>query len=205
MAERDFVFALTDGVFAGSFAVRTYALGLEHAESGSLLGQDCAGAAAGGTGFLICTTGNGGGKNSFTFLPNVTTTGNSTWRWATSGVTPMVGFYYHVIGVWNKEEAKAYIYVNGELCNTVDAPGEFRFANEGCNWFCVGGDASANGAEAGWRGDVVIARVYNKPLTEEEVKKLWEPVRILEENAPKPMVANVSYSSGYPVWQHHHP
>ena len=66
---------------------------------------------AGGTGFLICTTGNGGGKNSFTFLPNVSTTGNSTWRWATSGVTPMVGFYYHVIGVWNKEEAKAYIYV----------------------------------------------------------------------------------------------
>ena len=153
---------------------------------------------AGGTGFLINRLSNGP-QNSFTFLPNVSTTGSSTWRWTTSNVFPQSGFYYHVIGVYNKEEAKSYIYVNGELCNTVDSPGDFRFANAGCNWFCVGGDASANGAEAGWRGDVVIARVYNKPLTEEEVKELWEPVRILEENAPKPMVANVSYSSGYPV------
>ena len=138
---------------------------------------------AGGTGFLICTTGNGGGKNSFTFLPNVSTTGNSTWRWATSGVTPMVGFYYHVIGVWNKEEAKAYIYVNGELCNTVDAPGEFRFANEGCNWFCVGGDASGSGAEAGWTGDIILARVYDKPLTGEEAGVLWNIVKEQENSA----------------------
>ena len=137
---------------------------------------------AGGTGFLICTTSNGGGKNSFTFLPNVSTTGASTWRWATSGVTPMVGFYYHVIGVWNKEEAKAYIYVNGELCNAVDAPGEFRFANEGCNWFCVGGDASASGAEAGWTGDIILARVYDKPLTGEEAGVLWNIVKE-QENA----------------------
>ena len=119
---------------------------------------------AGGTGFLICKTGNGNGKNSFTFLPNVTTTGASTWRWTTSGVTPLAGFYYHVIGVWNKEEGKAYIYVNGELKNAIDAPGDLRFANEGCNWFCVGGDASGSGAEAGWTGDIILARVYDKPL-----------------------------------------
>lgn len=138
---------------------------------------------AGGTGFLICKTGNGGGKNSFTFLPNVTTDGASTWRWTTSGVTPLAGFYYHVIGVWNKEEGKSYIYVNGELMNAIDAPGDLRFANEGCNWFCVGGDASGSGAEAGWTGDIILARVYDKPLTGEDAAVLWNIVKEQEDKA----------------------
>ena len=56
----------------------------------------------GGTGFLV-TTISGSRQNEWCFLPNVTTTGNSTWRWTTSGVVPRSGIYYHVIGVWNKE------------------------------------------------------------------------------------------------------
>ena len=132
----------------------------------------------GGTGFLVCKTNasGSGGKNVFTFLPNVTESGNSTWRWVTSGVVPAPKTYYHVVGVWNKEEAKAYIYVNGELCNTVDAPGQFRFANSGCNWFCIGGDADHNGGGQGWTGDVAIARAYDKSLTGEEVALLWNSI-----------------------------
>jgi len=130
----------------------------------------------GGTGFLINTRAYAPG-NTFTFLPNVTTNGNSTWRWAYSGVAPVSDFYYHVIGVWNKEEAKAYIYVDGVLCNAVDAPGNFRFANAGCNWFCVGGDASTGAGEAAWEGDVVIARVYDKALDGDDVAALWNAVK----------------------------
>ncbi len=140
---------------------------------------------SGGTGFLICTqsASGSGGKNVFTFLPNVTTTGASTWRWCTSGVTPVSGFYYHVIGVWNKEEQKAYIYVDGELKNTIDAPGELRFANAGCNWFCVGGDADPNSGGQSWNGDVVIARVYDKALTSDEASALWKAVETQEKEA----------------------
>ena len=139
----------------------------------------------GGTGFLICTTSasGSGGKNVFTYLPNVSTSGASTWRWTTSGVVPLSGFYYHVIGVWNKEEQKSYIYVDGQLRNTIDAPGDFRFAQSGCNWFCIGGDASANGAEAGWNGSLYIARVYDKPLTSEDVALLWGAVGEKEKEA----------------------
>ena len=132
---------------------------------------------SGGTGFLICKTdaAGSGGKNVFTFLPNVTTTGSSTWRWVTSGVVPQTKTYYHVVGVWNQEKGKTYIYVDGVLCNTVDAPGNFRFANEGCNWLCLGGDpANASKANAGWKGDIVVARVYDKPLVEGEVEALWK-------------------------------
>ena len=127
----------------------------------------------GGTGFLICKTNADGRQNEFTFLPNVTTTGNSTWRWTNSGVVPHPKTYYHVVGVWNKEESKAYIYVNGELCNTIDASGDFRFANAGCNWFCIGGDADPNGGGQGWAGDVVIARAYDKAITRGEAAALW--------------------------------
>ena len=57
---------------------------------------------AGGTGFLICKEGQGGHPACITFLPNVSTTGKSTWRWAQSDVTPEPGRYYHVVGVWDK-------------------------------------------------------------------------------------------------------
>ncbi len=130
----------------------------------------------GGTGFLINSRSNGP-VNSFTFLPNVSTNGGSTWRWATSGVVPVSGFYYHVIGVWNKEEAKAYVYVDGVLCNAVDAPGEFHFAVSTCNWFCIGGDASNGAGELAWEGDIAIARVYDKALDGEEVTALWNAVK----------------------------
>ena len=130
----------------------------------------------GGTGFLICKTNSSGRQNEWTFLPNVTENGNSTWRWTNSGIVPQAKTFYHVVGVWNKAAQKAYIYVDGELKNTVDAPGEFRFANAGCNWFCIGGDADPSGGGQGWKGDVVIARAYDKPLTQEEVDLLWNSI-----------------------------
>ena len=138
---------------------------------------------AGGLGFLISTI-SGSRQNEITFLPNVTTTGGSTWRWTTSGVVPQAGVYYHVVGVWNKEDQKASIYVNGELKNTIDAPGELHFASAGCNWFCIGGDPSgASSADAAWCGDVVLARVYDQPLDRRQAQYLWNHVADGTENA----------------------
>ena len=112
-------------------------------------------------------------QNEFTFLPNVSTTGNSTWRWTTSGVVPEAGKFYHIIGVFDQLNCKARIYVDGKLCNEVDAPGIFRFANDGCKWFCIGGDPGSNNSIGNsWRGDVALARVYGKALTDKEVQKL---------------------------------
>ena len=129
----------------------------------------------GGTGFLICKTTTDGRQNEFTFLPNVTETGSSTWRWVNSSTVPEPQKFYHVVGVWNKEQATASIYVNGVLCKTVDAPGDFKFASAGCNWFCLGGDpANASSANASWKGDLVIARAYDKPLVSAEVIALWK-------------------------------
>ena len=85
--------------------------------------------------------------------------------------------FYHVVGVWNAEEHKSYIYVNGELKNTINAPGLFRLASSNCNWFGIGADpGGATSAHNAWNGDVAIARVYSKPLTQEDVAYLWNKV-----------------------------
>ena len=76
--------------------------------SGTIPNQECKPFSAmqsGGTGFLVTTT-SGARKNEICFLPNTSTNGKSTWRWATSGIVPQPKVYYHVVGVWNKQEGK---------------------------------------------------------------------------------------------------
>ena len=132
---------------------------------------------AGGTGLMICKKKNGlNGEDEITFLPNVSADGTkSKWIWCTSGVTPEVGTFYDVVGVWNKEEGKAYVYINGELANTVDAAGELHLPdNEAARWFGIGCDAGPKGGQLGGNWDIVSVKVYDAPLTEYDVKMIYE-------------------------------
>lgn len=154
---------------------------------------------SGGTGFLISTT-SGSRQNELTFLPNVSTSGSSTWRWTTSGIVPKSRTYYHVIGVWNKQEKKSYIYVDGELRKTIDAPGSYIHPTSGATWFCLGGDpANATSAQSGWSGDLVLARIYDKPLEPSEVAALWNEVAKFQANAEPDMITDISFLSGMAV------
>ena len=161
---------------------------------------------AGGTGFLICTTSHAkvSGQHEITFLPNTSSTGSSTWRWATSGIEPEPHAYYHVVGVWNKTAGKAYIYVNGELKNTVSAPGNLIFPKSGAVWWCIGGDASTGNGGNGFPGEVAIARVYDKPLSAAQVGYLWDDVKDLSDLSLPDMVSGVSYYDGLAVRQGQH-
>lgn len=152
---------------------------------------------AGGTGLMVCKT-SGSRGNELTFLPNVSTTGKSSWKWATSGIVPQPKQYYHVVGVWDKVEKKAKIYVDGVLKNAVDAEGELVLPKANSQWFGVGCDAGPS-AQLGWNGDVVLARVYDAALTEDEVGKLWEDVKRYEDNASATLVDNVQYCDGLAV------
>lgn len=112
------------------------------------------------------------------FNPNVTTDGNSHWGTVNSSLSPKAGVYYHIVGVWDKQQKKACIYVNGEKDAEVELPGSFRFPNTGCRWFGIGGDPDASDkASNAWCGDVAIARVYNDALTPAEVKTLWNDMK----------------------------
>ncbi|MCI1640627.1 MAG: hypothetical protein LKI42_05070 [Bacteroidales bacterium] len=131
---------------------------------------------SGGTGFLISKASRG---TQLTFLPNVSTSGSSNWIWTGSGINPEAGRYYHAVGVWNKEAGKTYIYVDGELKGTQTASGSFvPPSSTDCYWFGIGADAGTGGGEAAWKGDIVLARVYDDPLTAGQVKALYDAVKI---------------------------
>lgn len=132
---------------------------------------------AGGTGFLICTQSHAlvSGQNEITFLPNTSSTGTtSTWRWAVSGVQPKSDVWYDVVGVWNQEEGKAYVYVNGELKNTVSAPGKLKLATAKSVWWGIGCDANATNGGNSFPGKVAVARAFDAPLNAEQVKALYK-------------------------------
>ncbi len=128
---------------------------------------------AGGTGIMVCTTSRGSqGKNEFTFLPCV----GGTYRWATAGFAPEKGVFYHLVGVWDKEEGKAKLFINGNLVSSVAASGTYTEPSANSLWFCIGGDASDSAPTNGWKGDIVLTRVYDDPLTAAQVKALWTDV-----------------------------
>ena len=152
---------------------------------------------AGGTGFLISTI-DGARQNEITFLPNVSTSGSSTWRWATSHVVPRSKVFYHVVGVWDRTAKKAHVYVNGELCNTVDASGSLVFPSTGSRWFGIGCDPDGSNGNNGWSGDIAMARIYDDPLTAEQVAQLWQQVSILQSQVAPDMVTDVDFISNLP-------
>ena len=157
---------------------------------------------AGGTGLMVCKKNNSLNKdqNEYIFLPNVSENGKSSWKWAVSGVFPTPKVYRHIVGVWNQEEGKAYVYVDGELKNTIDAAGNLNFAKAGANWFCIGGDSQPNGnGQLGWIGDVVLARAYDKPLTQSEVDLLWDEIATMQEDAQVDFITDVDFYSGVAV------
>ena len=146
--------------------------------SGSLPDKECkpfSSHQTGGTGLMLCKTGKSvNGGNEFTFLPYI----GESYRYTVSGVTPQPKMFYHVVGVWNKEEGKTYIYVDGELKGTAEVEGEFKFPTAKSGWFGIGCDPSGNKGNTSWTGEVAIARIYNDPLTADQVAALYKQVDV---------------------------
>ena len=125
---------------------------------------------SGGTGFLITKTEKG---KTITFLPYV----GDGYKWCDSKVVPEVGRFYHVVGVWDKSAGKAHIYIDGKLSGSIDASGNFKFGSQA--WFGIGCDAGSS-SESSWNGDVAVARVYDKPLSADEVALLYDEVKLAD-------------------------
>ncbi len=90
----------------------------------------------------------------------------SGWNFAVSHVQVVPGQLYHVFGVWDGKDIKCY--VDGELKATVGANG-FKHKS-GAHYMGVAGnynsDVKFNGS---WNGTVVVARLYDNPLTAEQI------------------------------------
>lgn len=126
----------------------------------------------GGTGIMLSDASHGG---DISFLLNLSSMGKSSWIRTGSKIVPVVGKYYHVVGVWDAKAQSASIYVNGELCGESRAEGALNMpANTRSRWFCIGGDASPMLAQSAFSGEVVLSRVYGDALDATQVNNLWK-------------------------------
>lgn len=90
--------------------------------------------------------------------------------------TPPLDVWTHLVGIWNQEEGKAYLYVNGEKVGETDAEGEYNTPN--AQYLFVGCDAtSSEKGEHSLPGDYAIYRLYDKPLSAEEVAAAYAEVK----------------------------
>lgn len=84
------------------------------------------------------------------------------------------GQWVHAVGVVDGSSVK--LYVNGELASEIQVEGPVEYtSNANAHNFVIGGDSSASGnAEYLSNASVSFARLYDRALTEEEIKLLDE-------------------------------
>lgn len=127
----------------------------------------------GGMAIMIANTSRGKGLE---FIQH----NGSAWCFASTDIIPDPDVYYHVVGVWDKAAGKIHCYVNGELKKSVDCNGikHMVVGTNRARAFCIGGNTQSNTQLNGaWNGDVAIARIYDDPLTADEIKELYENVK----------------------------
>ena len=95
------------------------------------------------------------------------------WKYIDSGVTPEADKYYYVVGTWSTD-GTANIYVDGVLKATrTDAGTSLTLPSETEQCIGIGGSITETGIQRAFNGAVVIARLYDVALTEEQIKTLY--------------------------------
>ena len=114
----------------------------------------------------------------FKYLPNI-----GGWFWTpldandSSSNATEKGVFYHVVGSWDKDTKTTKLYVNGILVSTrVATSNTLTFPAGGSQWIGIGGDPYDNSIAQVWHGDIAVARVYGRALTDAEVGKLYNRV-----------------------------
>ena len=141
------------------------------------------GTQGGGIGLMTCKKEKSpnSNQNPWTFLVGTkNSSGSNEWKFITDQNTPSTGVFYHLVGVYSTSGAK--LYVNGvKVAETSFTAAFFPITNKH-NSFHLFGDPTES-PESGWNtlytcqqgtsGEMAIARMYGKSLTDAEVKALY--------------------------------
>ena len=121
-----------------------------------------------------------GTKKDLTFLicGDVEPTDKKVWRFIGSGIIPVPGQWYHVIGTWDKATGIARIYVDGKLAKEEQLPANIKmhWSTLGENaYFTIGANSQKGNAEApvmnnSWEGGVTATRIYSGALAPEQIE-----------------------------------
>lgn len=91
-----------------------------------------------------------------------------------SNVKAIPGRYYHVVATYDKKLHMVDLYIDGKLRATANTTGDFVFSeSQTAQWIGIGGDSSPAGiddyAQYPLNGNIMLARMYGKYLTRDEV------------------------------------
>lgn len=97
-----------------------------------------------------------------------------------SDVTVKKGKFYHVVAVYDKKEGKLRMFVDGKTAGSMRVSGSFGFpSKKDAQWIAVGGDCNGSGnTQFRLTGDIAVARMYDKALSQEEAKLLYEDLQV---------------------------
>lgn len=135
---------------------------------------------SGGTGFVFAKASHTSGHGHFCFILNTDGSGSAAFNWTDCGYMPEQGKWHHAVGVYDKNAQKIFLYMDGELKSTGEAPGNYVQPAAKAGYWIVGGDPSGNDAAsctAAFKGNIAIARVYDAVLTADQVKALYDKVK----------------------------
>ena len=100
-----------------------------------------------------------------------------SWKSPASSIVPVPNQYYHVVGIVDINAGVASIYVDGKFESSVNINGDFKFqeTSSDARWFGIGADPNAKDlGEASFYGEVVVARLYDAPMSASEVKACYD-------------------------------
>ncbi|NDV46620.1 hypothetical protein D0T49_06125 [Paludibacter sp. 221] len=86
------------------------------------------------------------------------------------------GKYYHVVAMYDRNAAKMHLYVNGKKAGETEVPGDLYIPKrDDCHWLGIGGDTHSSGrVNYPLDGEVVLARMYGRVLTDDEIYLLYK-------------------------------
>lgn len=118
-----------------------------------------------GSGGFAIMLGNSSRGRSIEFIQH----NGSAWCFGSTGIIPVPGQFYHVIGVYDPSTKKIYTYVDGELKADVACTG-IKHMNTTEKKIAVGINHKNADSNGSWNGTVVVSRVYDAVMTPEQVK-----------------------------------
>lgn len=142
---------------------------------------------AGGPGGFMVTK-----QGKLTFLVN-TTSGGYVWG---AECDYDINQYYHVVGIYSKADQKVYLYVDGELKATANAPGDLTKPSDNqAQWWAIIGDPQSGKVDQQIPGEIYSIRMYDKTLSPIEVKMLYQSIKLYPEVTPKADILDVKFCS----------
>ena len=107
-----------------------------------------------------------------TSLFHLTSAGDNSSQYYTFACCAMLDHWTHYVGIIDRQNHRMRVYVNGVL--KVDANDPYSTFNNNSEDLLIGWTEEVNPAYSPFKGQIDELRIYNRALTEDEVKELYK-------------------------------